>query len=100
MRNVFLCAVLLVGTTLPACGGMQLGETTPPQPEPTDVARSWDAVVAQVMLLEDGLSCLDDVIATRTAMSIRFTPASQSDVTRDVARVARILSAGSARSGT
>jgi hypothetical protein len=94
MRNVFLVAVLVAVTTLPACQGMQLGESTAAPAPAADQARSWDAVVAQVMLLDDGLSCLDDVIATRTAMSVRFTPASRAEVMRDVARVARILSAG------
>jgi hypothetical protein len=95
MRNAFLFAALLASATLSACRSMQLGETLSSPTPALDHTRSWDAVVAQVMLLDDGLSCLDDVIATPTAMSIRFTAASQPDVMRDVSRVARVLSAGS-----
>lgn len=78
----------------PFRGGLRLGEDVAAAPAPADVARSWDAVVAQVMLLDDGTSCVGDVMATPTALSIRFLQASQQDVTQEVSRVARILSAG------
>jgi hypothetical protein len=81
-------------TLAPFRGGLRLGEDDAAPLAPADVARSWEAVVAQVMLLDDASSSIEDVMATPTALSMRFAPASRADVMLEVSRVARILSAG------
>lgn len=76
----------------PRRGGIMLGENVAPPVAPREAARTWDAIVAQVMLLDNGASSLHDVMVTHTSLVMRFAPRRRAELLEDVGRVARVLS--------
>jgi hypothetical protein len=81
----------------PLRGGLLLGERIVQPQEQADLARSWDIIVAQIMLLDNGSSSLDDVQVSDSTIIIRFAAATRAELMDDVARVARILTASTDR---
>lgn len=91
MRLSLALAIVLA----PARGGMMLGENVRLSIAPTEIGRTWESIITQIMLLDNGQSSLDDVMVTPTAIVMRFSQGRQEALFTDVGRVARILSASS-----
>ena len=81
----------------PRRGGLLLGERVAQPMEKDEVARSWDVIVAQIMLFRDGASSLAAVTATDSTMTMKFAPVARDELMVDIARVARILAASTER---
>lgn len=77
----------------PLRGGLLVGERVAQPVEYLEVARSWDALVAQIMLMDNGASSIVGISATSDSMLITFAPLARGDLIDDVARIARVLAA-------
>jgi hypothetical protein len=77
----------------PLRGGLLVGEQVAQPVEYLEVARSWDALVAQIMLMDNGASSIKTITATADSMILTFAPLARGDLIEDVARVARVLAA-------
>src|SRR5687768_6127228 len=81
----------------PRRGGLLLGERVAQPVEQDELARSWEVIVAQIMLFGDGASSLEHVAATDSTLEMKFGPVPRDELMDDVSRVARILAASTER---
>ncbi|HEX6559243.1 MAG TPA: hypothetical protein VF021_07260, partial [Longimicrobiales bacterium] len=79
----------------PGRGGLMRGERIAIPQARTEAARSWQSIVQQLMQLQGQLEPVSDVLVTNTALLIKFGPVADASLRDAVARIARILSAGS-----
>ena len=77
----------------PRRGGLIAGENVEQPQTRAEAVRSWEVVVAQVMLLDNGATALASADVTPTGLRLTFAPAVRGDLMDDVARIARILAA-------
>lgn len=77
----------------PLRGGLLVGERVVQPVEYLEVARSWNALVAQIMLMDNSASTIAAISASADSMLITFAPLARGDLLDDVARVARVLAA-------
>lgn len=75
----------------PARGRMMLGEVSPATVAASAVTRSWESVVAEVMLFEKRLSPLYEIVATSDLLVIKLASADRAAMRDAVIRVARVL---------
>lgn len=91
MRGVHQYGAGLGVRLSPARTQMLLGERGPSATSPDVRQRSWDSLVAEVMLLENRLPPLHDVLATRNAIVMKLYSPNPDAMHDAVARIARVL---------
>lgn len=75
----------------PARGRLMLGEAAPAPVSTAALTRSWDAIVAEIMLLENRLPPLQEVRATGNTLMMKLYDPGMEAMRDAVSRIARVL---------
>ena len=95
MRSIRQFSISLGMQLSPHRGGLALGERAHKHTANPEAARTWDAVVSEIVLQQDAFAPLSDVIATRNALLLKFESNDSVAVADAVARIARMLNGSS-----